>query len=279
MPTAILIGFQYILNKIPGVIVDLYLVNKFCNRLNWDINIISDIENVKLPHDIANNITNTPELEIYDFMTNPSDYILVRNRINFLNVLKNIKVKDDKLFVYFTGHGKKSKIILPNGDKVSHSDILNELTRDRSINLELFWIMDCCHPTSSGLEYELEDEKFKYIPNSIPTIQKILLIASSSEDQKSVSTYYGSFFTKYLFKILNDLCDENVKKWPSRNISSLSKSINKNHFFKNIGYEQKTSVYSSYRNSIILWSWIGKMKNSITIFKRRGLILITPITL
>lgn len=256
--SAILIGFRYNnTNSIIGTIIDLYIAYKYCQTIGCgDIYIFSDIENISgrnIPDAVINDIV---DINIMHFMDHQKYSMVVQDRQGLLDNLKkiNISPRENKLLVYYTGHGTQDAICLPSDEKLSIAMFRDTILSICQPDSEIFWIMDCCH--SNGLylpyyydtihsEYRLANYHRCYITN------KVFLITSSNKDEKAVATEYGSLFTRFLFKTLHGSLTR--RKW---NIGAIIDEITKKIREKKTGYTQSVSVYSSYIMSSVIWGWL-----------------------
>ena len=235
MPLVILFAFEYKINHLPGAIIDLYHAHKWCQSFTSNIFVVTDITSLRIA--------------IRDILT---------NIVNF----------DNKLIIYYTGHGVKDSLIMPDQSLFSFV-----MFRDSILNLlapyvELFIILDCCHPLGLHLPYKLVDNRFVLASSKIECVsQPIILITSSDSHEKSTSTRDGSIFTRRLFHMLSVMnkaytivCKNNkifLSAHQNRNLTRLSNSLATFIRKLDTGYAQTVSVYSSYVIDPVLWLWIG----------------------
>lgn len=254
---AIIIGFSYN-NELPGSNADINNMINYCNKFNYSYNIINDdINNIK---DFELSLI----LFIKTFCTNTSKYLTK----NFL--------------VYYTGHGRDDSIVLPNKDLYSFTKFKNVIIKAiPNLQTEIFWILDCCNPTGLHLPFKLINNSFhfqKQCEFNCPPNIKILLITSSDNNEKSISTINGSLFTNQLLLLLNSLNDNlllfisNYNK--DNTIIPVATNRNLNRFINNLSaniraiqheYRQNVSIYSSYIIDPILWFWITTAGNHKTV--------------
>lgn len=254
MPTAILIVYEYETTKLTGAVIDLYLMYKWCETLNYDIHVVTDItdEKITLNKDIISKAIKKQFCDngIYVFFRQFRGTIAL-NTNNFSRSLDNIpKVSDNKLLMYYSGHGGNNCIKLPDGSKYTthklKQTILNKVNNDG----EIFWIMDCCNPSGLNIPYKLSNNKFVLQNDQWHfTTQKIILFTSSTGHQKSFALPFGSRFTQQLLFLFH----ENIT-----NIQHLCNTINKNLISQTneSKYKQTVTAYSSYVIDPIVWSWI-----------------------
>lgn len=265
MTTAILIGFEYNINKLPGVIIDLYHAYKWCQTFCSQIYLCTDIEFVKdesvLQEAINDKIANE---DLYAFYDNISPEIIIND---LLSTLKNVLTdKINRLVIYYSGHGIDEYIVLPDNSLLLFTDFKNCVLSSISIETEIFWILDCCNPQGLHLPYKLNGNMFTLSLNTkIKCVkQKITLITSAEGHEKSVATRSGSLFSRYLFRlllILNFSFDYQKEKmiplYKNRNLKRLMGSLTGSIRKFYTGYSQTVSIYSSYIQDPVLPMWIG----------------------
>jgi hypothetical protein len=276
MPTAILIGFEYTFNSLMGAIIDLYHAYRWCESFNCDIHVLTDIKLVKdvdnLHSAIERKIVNSDIMTFYNEIK--SKILIYNSRDLLMSIIRLLKSKstDNKLFIYYSGHGVKDCMVMPDRTLLPFIDFRDNILNVIDSYVEIFWILDCCNPNGLHLPYKLNGNSFVLSSSKIECVsQPILLITSSEVNEKSIATKSGSVFSRHLFRLLTLLNtdDQPIIKRKSviipthknrnlrRLIGNLSSSIRKMH----TGYAQTVSVYSSYVIDPILWMWIGSPKN------------------
>lgn len=281
MPVAILIGFEYTFNSLTGAIIDLYQAADWCRSFNCNINIFTDIENCdenNIQYSIDHGITNQ---DLFSFLKQDPfiNRTIITDKISLLeSIMKILKPNiDNKVVIYYSGHGIKDSMVMPNKTLLSFIDFRNNILSVLNPYTELFFILDCCNPNGLHLPYKLQNNSFTLSPTKIEFVsQPILLITSSETNEKSIATKFGSVFSRHLFRILTQLnlpISPNIRKrtngskyvfiptHKNRNLrrlmGNLSSSIRKMH----TGYSQTVSIYSSYVIDPVLWLWIGSNKS------------------
>lgn len=241
-PLALLIGFRYVLDVIPGVVIDLYHAYRFCQERGYRIVIISDMDRLYPPPHISKVIAagNVDE-EILHF---DPPVTQVKTGSELLRTIQAIP-RDDRCLVYYTGHGVVDYLVMPD-----HAHLGVKTFRDAVLSIlnpfsRVFWIMDCCNPNGLSLPYAFDRGRFRYRDGDFvePTI---LLITASNETEKAIITESGSLFTRFLFRLLS--------KMPVLTglIDEISKSIKK----VQSKHPQTVSVYSSCIMPPIMWNWV-----------------------
>jgi len=274
MPTAIVIGFEYKNDMLPGTLIDLYHCYKWCESFGCNINVLTDIKEVdtKLLYTaIDNNLANKDILKFYDTI-NP---IIISNNLieEILKILKN-GISDNKLILYYTGHGiLYDNLVMPDDSLISMKKLKNSILGNVSNITEIFIILDCCNPDGMGLPFKLKGNLFVLSSTDMKLIEfidnKVLLITSSANHQKSIATQLGSLFTRYLFKILIEMNSydefyakrEHIPLSINRNLQRLTSNLSSNIRKLQTGYQQNISIYSSYIIDPILWMWLGNRNN------------------
>jgi hypothetical protein len=270
MPTAILIGFEYIINSLPGSYIDIFHSYNWCDSFNCDIYIITDVDyNINKSNIIQGINNNIIDKNIHFLDTHPK--IIINNSLDLCSNIKtilNYGIPDNKLIIYYSGHGINNNMLMPNNTYLSFDNFKSLILSDISSSVEIFFILDCCNPNGLSLPYKLDDNYFKLVNNNIDFIpHSMLLITSSNENEKSLATIYGSVFSKFLFEILTQMNTEYpltmtddkilINKHNNRNlrrlIGNIKSSIRKLH----TGFSQSVSVYSSFIIDPLLWMWIG----------------------
>lgn len=280
MPTSIIIGFEYIINKLPGSYIDIYNAYNWCNSFNCDNYIITDTDYDKNKPNIVSGIKNNNlDINIHSIDTYPK--IIINNSDDLCSNIKtilNYGVSDNKLIIYYSGHGVNNNMLMPNNTYLSFNDFKNVILSNTNSSVEIFLILDCCNPNGLSLPYKLDDNYFKLVNdpnklfNNIDFIShSILLITSANENEKSLATIYGSVFSKILFEILINmntdypltfidnriLINKNNNRNLRRLIGNIRSSIRKLH----TGFSQSVSVYSSFIIDPLLWMWIGSNRD------------------
>lgn len=259
MAIAILIVFKYMFNSLKGALIDLYLSYQWCKKYNYDIYVFTDITMIDDNH-ITGAINNKiVDYEIKFFFDDIEKKFFINNKISLiLEIITILKqgVPDGKLIIYYSGHGVKDSMVMPNRELLPFIDFKNNILDVLDSYIEIFCILDCCNPNGLYLPYKFNHNTFTLSPSKIEFItQPFLLITSSNTDEKSIATNHGSLFTNSLFKLLSD------EKSRLRNLSKLINNLKSSIKNFHSGYYQTVSVYSSYIIHPILWTWIGSRKS------------------
>ena len=280
MPTSIIIGFEYSINPLPGSYIDIFNAYNWCDAFNCDIYIITDVDyNINKSNIVQGINNNNIDKNIHFLDTHPkiliqSDYDLCTN----IKTILNYGVPDNKLIIYYSGHGINNNMLMPNNSYLSFDNFKSVILSNIPSSVEIFCILDCCNPNGLSLPYKLDNNYFKLVNNfdnindKIDFIQhSMLLITSANENEKSLATIYGSVFSKFLFEILTQmnkqysltltddkiLINKNNNRNLRRLIGNIKSSIRKLH----TGFSQSVSVYSSFIIDPLLWMWIGSNRD------------------
>jgi hypothetical protein len=257
MPTAILIAFEYRINHLPCAFVDLSTAYRWCEACGYISHILTDIKQFT-----PQTTSNFPKVNI----------IMDSNSLRL--ALKSINIPpDDKLFVYYSGHGLVKSIILPDASVMLYRELKNLVLANTRSTTEIVWISDCCNSDNLSLPYKLICNNFILSSKSIEFIsQKLLLITSSDTSEKAIATREGSLFTHYLFEFLHNI--SNTKPMPyitlplplavNKNLSRFKGKISSKIRSLNTGYSQTISIYSSYIIDPVFSTWLYNFNRDIT---------------
>lgn len=239
MPLSILIGFEYVKQKLPSTRKDLLLMNNWCKSFSYNIHTITDI------------------------VVSWENYTKIQSLSDLLAALHNIlstKEKygfDDRLILYYSGHGVNNNILLPNDEELSFYDFRDIILYYLNPTVEIFWILDCCNPQGLQLPYKFSLSSQMFMLNCTKKFfpHRMMVLTSAESTQKSISTSTGSTFTKCFISYISENNSRNL----SVMLPKLNHIINtENTICTNLDYCQNVTLYSSYIDIPILWFWIGK---------------------
>lgn len=172
-------------------------------------------------------------------------YIFLDNQVNMKNIntcIANIKINNNIILIYFSGHSNKNGNLLFHQLFVSSEYILNEINNRVCDNTNIFFIIDSCFSS-------------KFISNNdYCNIKKIYYLVSCDKIQKSkeIIVKYNSdmftfknineekdnivigIFTFYLYKVLKYKNMTNIFDW---------KNITKNNIWKMIDGNFGQTIY------------------------------------
>jgi hypothetical protein len=215
---------------------------------------------------IANKITDPKLSTFYDTM--PSKTVVQHGNALMQIIMDVLRhgVPDNKLVVYYSGHGVKESMVMPDKSLLPFIDFRDNVLNSVPLQVEIFWILDCCNPNGMHLPFKLENNAFVLSPTKIEcALNPILLITSSEIHEKSIATSLGSLFSRYLFRILRQLNEDHtsaiIPNRTNRNLRRLVGSLVGSIRGAHSGYAQTVSMYSSYITDPVLWMWIGSNKD------------------
>jgi hypothetical protein len=203
---ALLIGFEYHKNKqwdtLPGIPVDLYQVYTYIKYLNrFKILIYTDLSKDHktdvLKRAIVDGYVDSGLLSfIEDIKTRNEHQLYLTEGSNgyFFNNFDETFIKFikglDRLFLYYTGHGKSGNIILPDGTHVGMEYIKSLLNEHMKTNCQIVSIFDCC--------------EFDGLSLTSPPTSNHISIGSTTISQEIVTTKTGSEFTRLVISLFKD---------------------------------------------------------------------------
>jgi len=147
--------------------------------------------------------------DFYDFVISRRYQIgkLVKDKKSFEHALTSIKIKDNKVVFYYTGHGVPSSLVLPDLTEYYYHHLQSHLEKlvSQEMVAHFFYIMDCCHCNAMMLPFKFDlakqDFKLKGKYHDRST-SDTTIISSSSKKDLSYSYCSGSSFTNYFFSYL-----------------------------------------------------------------------------
>ena len=292
MKTAIIIAFTYqydnTRSSLPGVKIDLYKIYKYISKLDIDniiviTDIIDNINITEINKSIHLGIVKVDILDIIDTIKNKTKYMAYTaiNTINDMtkfiddNINRDTNITD-KLFIYYSGHSYNNNFLLPN-DQIYESKIFLDNIRKNINKGYIFTVMDCCRISSLGIHFIVKHEKNKngdintnyiYIDNTTIDNNNIILLASSNENQDSLSYTHGSMFTYCLIKVLNKNYNKGIYN-TNINLKIFKQEIDKymNNLKTNINRLNidlpNTRLYVSIPNINSIWPWLFGIKQTL----------------
>ena len=299
MRVALLIIFSYIDSledefrwRLPGVEVDLYQYYKFAKKMNADkILVITDISDdykvSDMSHTISKGIVDVSILKIISKIKKENNYWYYTHKADMESKIWDQISDATELFIYYTGHGSKNRIVLPNINKLFSYDgesaendgesaendeimfydadlfMIDILTRIKN-RAEILMIMDCCQITGMKLPFKMKDGMYYTNKDCDYTQHNIICFTSSLYDENSITVTHGSVFSRSLYKILNNYDIYNYKYRSIGHILNALKrdSIKINNYVSALNVETEyincptSNVYSSYPDLKMLWTWV-----------------------
>lgn len=168
MKVCVAIVFEYSESLyLEGARQDLNVITKYAQERNYDLIIITDIQNASLD-------------------------------ITYLETMLH-GITSEQCCFYFSGHCQHGEIILPSKETIALHYLLESYFHECR---EIVMILDCCFPPTLELPFQQSDEnvslKFCDPCNNLPV--DLLVIASSQEQEETMSSNHGSPFTYLFFK-------------------------------------------------------------------------------
>lgn len=269
MISLILIGFKYAPNKktttpLPGVSLDINrIIEHYKGRISNAI-ILSNIKSVKF--NMSHNDDNDDD-DLRPFKRSSNSEICKHTKTNIMynyvsdapSLLHHIKKyckyneRNNRVIVYYSGHGRKGNMMLPNDTRLSFSFLLNTLVRAinvPSVHKKLLVIADCCDPGTFDLPYKFSGGTRVSLTSTCSNYMNnknvsCMVVTSASVAKKAITHYENaSFFTCVL---LEQFRQNNI------NIDTIRRVIKARS--KQIGHYQIMSCYTSERTKPFLWSW------------------------
>ena len=257
MPTVLIIGFSY--DNLPSTIADIYHVYSYYKNLDYNLYICTDIiEPINIEDRISLLTSGSVDDKFISFVSKTFDCIktVVKDKQSLIDWFRSIELsKDNRLIIYYTGHGIENNILLPNGDRLTSYQFRNHVLDIGDISNQpksnIFIIIDCCNPHGFFLPFKFDrDSKSFTCTNFNFILPKIIVMTSSESDSLSQALRLESPFTKYLFEYIS-------KGYNTYDIWSVCNSIDEEIEKQGkIKSGQKCAVYSSYHSLLVLWSWV-----------------------
>lgn len=248
---SIIIGFEYTQNRLPGTHVDIFRSHRFFTEVSktskyciiTDINTPPDTQN--LLSSIYDGIVDAKIIDFFPDLFGTKQYMytytandFVCNLIEFIN---DNKIKF--LTVYYTGHSKDSRIILPSGELYDIS-FLEDVICGILPEVEILFILDCCSVEIRSCAPVVPNMT---LDTCLGANKCFYLVSSSSHVDKTVSTIKGSIFTRVIFSILSKRIDD-----PLQIIKMFPSEVEKDQHDR---MDLKISAYKSVPD-VKIWGWV-----------------------
>ncbi len=309
MKVVIIIGFYYDnsdneRNIMPGVIPDLFKIYKHSESISPDkIVVITDLNYNDRDFLIyKNNYLDKKkvDMDIVGFMEKIEKnncYNYYSSKEKFIETIKKSIDNCTELFIYYSGHFKDERFILPydkfdeqkkityvrdfNTDpknkhlsKLSSDEFRDIILSNTEKNSEIFIILDCCNGTNMKLQHFYLDKKFK----SLRSIDNKLNINKQSYDNfpNGKTNHNSSRRIEYEERkiILISSSNKNNQSLSENDGSNFTKKIspllNKkirsiSTFFETLKNDN-SMIYSNDKNINLIWRWVF-YKESIHVYK------------
>ncbi|SHO33629.1 Caspase protein [Cedratvirus A11] len=247
----LLVGFVYPENKyghkeLIGNYVDLYHLYSYFKKITDNIMVMTDLtspeECTMLVDAVSQKLLPEALLTFARSLSWDSKLYPYNGKEDLEKLLSN---QDEQIFVYFSGHSSKGKLILP--DTVSGMETLSfrQKLEYGNVGSEIFMIFDCCDADGTRLPFVMTGEKYVISSPAHFTTRKTICLCSTRKGEDSASKIIGSVFTRcFLNQIENRRCQ----------LSDLLQNINSECQC----YPQTATLYSSFPNLKKIWSWLYK---------------------
>lgn len=238
---ALLVGLEYngTNSYLPSTSHDLVCAVKWCNTMGCtDITIITDI--TILDPDYVDIFNNNNIIRITDIFT--MNYALKK-------AVSSPHCNQHGIF-YYTGHGEKEGIQLPDNDIMDNTILRNYVAK---LATNVFCIIDCCYFDGWKLPftYSIEQDRFILNDNYDCLTNNLMVISMSTDRGESLSNTNCSIFSKRIFSLLYRMKDNPkmlaLSVFCDKLIEHSTKQTKENH---------NVSICSSYKCLPILWSWL-----------------------
>lgn len=266
----LLIGFVYTDNKsgykeLIGNYADLYHLNNYFRNFTDDVIVMTDLSSPDKSGLLVDAIKQgilPGSLMTFDRALSWEKKIEVYHDKKDLDRL--LSRKGDKVFLYFSGHCSRGKIILPDTPEGMDTLEFRRKLEAENVGSQIFILFDCCDADGTRLPFVWQDKG--YVLSSRPayfTSRNTVCLCSTRKGEDSASKITGSVFTQCFLKhigggsmhamhamhIPDDTPDEEDK-----DLSTLLEEIN-----QECGcYPQTATLYSSLPNLKKIWPWLYK---------------------
>ena len=269
--TALLIGFHYPSSghyrSLNSAMIDVYLVHNHCESAGFHTKIMGDFCTGSYSKTFNRAIINGyVDVDVLDFCGEKESYIMtVHDRSAFKTALQASLVDvGERLLVYFSGPGdpKGKKMIIPDNSEFSWKKWYRRIVTSVPPTTEFCFGLDCCHPPTFDLPYELREKRFRAKKLCEISLAPPLVVAFvSSETKKSAdASDNGSLFTRFLLQRWGMLDRDHhtsieiasIKTFVDQSIQKMQKKRN----------TQQMCVYASQPILSFLQPWIWCMERS-----------------
>jgi len=245
MPHVIIIGFGYGKGDAPltSVGMDIYEMSVWSRNMGFSSVLITDVDRVDaMDNEVISNHQDLLE-----------DTELVKTQGDFTTRLQEALqphyILNDHLLVYYSGHGVREELILP--DQTTYPWLSVRRAIEASVCLDVIFLLDCCHPSSLSLPflYQIQGDRFFVDETGLHTRKKILLITSAQQDELSLSSANGSLFTRCLISILK----KTKEILPYRDLLA---RLCTNIMETGCGHSQGVAIYASTQPVPVVSPWL-----------------------
>jgi len=248
---ALITGFQYSKNlELKSVIVDIYLVHKYCVEKGFKTYIITDIE-----EDVIGNFGDSilhDEMVTGDAIDFVKENLKQKRLINIKTVseLTNKVTKFLKheiyknLFFYYSGHGDKGYFYVTEHERIQMKMFREIIEESVHSQTKILLLIDSCDSFWAPLQYEINKSGQSVFTalSQVPPRREIVCICQA--EKHSYMNNHGSVFTRTIMQLFR------------KNIITL------NHLLLETNQGLKNShcckIYCSIYGENSLWDWVRR---------------------
>lgn len=271
MVVALIIGFKYERRskELPGIVIDLYHAYESAQKMNskhakLHLKLITDITKDEMAYHLTSAVKRgVVPPRVVSFISDREEEGVITQYTccaDLKGLLRDEAYNEERVFVYYTGHGEGGDLVLPRGERMSINNFRSTLLSRIHKDAELLVVMDCCNATGMNLPYRLKENVHRLVDlstNPIFITQKVICISSTESNEESIATREGSIFTQVFFNkiadnnldIFNLWTDLNDKCKEARNRCG---AVDEKHMSQG----QTPTIYTSYPNIYSLWDWV-----------------------
>lgn len=270
MVVALIIGFKYErrLKELPGIVIDLYHAYVSAKRMHSNhaklyIKLITDITQDEMAFHLTSAVKNgVVPPRVVSFISDREEEGIITQYtscIDLKGILRDECYNEQRVFVYYSGHGEGGDLVLPKGERLPISIFRSTLLSRMHSDAELLVVMDCCNATGMGLPYRLNGNVHRIVDlktDPVFVTQKIICISSTQFNEDSIATREGSIFTQVFFKKLEDKDLNLFAMWEDLFNECTKERDRCNDMEKNEKSTQTPTIYVSFPNIYSLWKWV-----------------------
>lgn len=258
MKLGILIIFSYG-KELPGAVQDIYHAATYLLKICDKITIFTDVkedEDIRIMSQNFNmGLVKADAIQIINNFHKQKLIQIIRTSRQLLDGLIHIVDKKIKqIFLYYSGHSINGQIIGPDQSKVEFTTLLEIFTSRTLSTTQIFIVLDACYANGMNLRYQLDDRGHYFlIPEGNKINHKVICVSSTTDSQRSLSSSFGSIFTRYFFENLSG---------NNRDLGKLVAHVTGKCQLSN---DQNVCVHASFPDLTKLWSWIYGSEIDISI--------------
>ena len=292
MVRSILIGFQYSHDRfLPGIIIDLYQMHRYllqCGHHPGSILVVTDItqdvRSATVRNAIVDGVVDANILSFIEDLRRMASLVTVdtESTVNTPRSVLGLCLtealsQDERVFIYYTGHGitlptrypgqpLRGGCLMPDYTVWLMEDFLTLLVERCRNHQSLVCWFDCCGMGDILLPYRLVNGRFRLDQTTERTAKRstadILIMTSTSNDEKSVASSFGSAFTRTLIRLLSSgtkPIHPDYTSGSTRSLPTLIEQTNGAVTALKVGHQQTINVVASLPIRPELPSWLIKL--------------------